>query len=164
MKINLSKLFLAACMCIVSFAASAQSANPFLGTWDLDAANSDYGDAPVPNAVTRTYIETSDGGFMYLVVTINPDGSIGGSSASYKYDGANNSIATIGGNGAQTTISYFYVNGRTVEYTIRNEGRTTQIGAKTLSPDSRVLTIVIQNLNVLGGNSSSQILRFNRRT
>jgi len=100
---------------------------------------------------------------MYLLVTINQDGSIGGSSASYKYDGANNPIATIGGNGAQTTISYYQVNGRTVEYTIRNAGRTSQIGAKTLSPDSRVLTIVIQNIDAVGGNSSSQILRFNRR-
>lgn len=163
MRINIKKLFLAACMCMLSFAAIAQSENPFVGTWDLDAANSDYGSAQVPNAVTRTYIETGDGGFMYLVVTINPDGTIGGSSASYRYDGAGNPIATIGGDGAQTTISYFQVNGRTVEYTIRNAGRISQIGAKTLSPDSRVLTIVIQNINSEGGNSSSQILRFNRR-
>ncbi len=164
MKINLRELFVAACLCLLSFAASAQSENPFIGTWDLDAANSDFGDAPVPNDMIRTYIETGGGGYMYLLVTINQDGSIGGSSASYRYDGASNSIATVGGAGAQTTISYFQVNGRTVEYTIRNAGRTSQIGAKTLSPDSRVLTIVIQNINAEGGNSSSQILRFIRRT
>ena len=156
-------MFLAACLCMLSFAASAQTENPFIGTWDLDAPNSDFGDAPVPNDMIRTYIQTADGGYMYLLVTINQDGSIGGSSASYRYDGASNSIATIGGGNAQTTISYFQVNGRTVEYTIRNAGRTSQIGAKTLSPDSRVLTIVIQNINAEGGNSSSQILRFNRR-
>lgn len=164
MIISFKRIFLAACLCMLSFAASAQSENPFIGTWDLDAANSDFGDAPVPEDMIRTYIETAGGGYMYLLVTINQDGSIGGSSASYKYDGASNSIATIGGAGAQTTISYFQVNGRTVEYTIRNGGRTSQIGAKTLSPDSRVLTIVIQNINAQGGNSSSQILRFNRRT
>jgi hypothetical protein len=113
--------------------------------------------------MTRTYIETGGGGVMCLLVTISSDGSIGGSSASYRYDGGSNSIATIGGNGAQTTISYFQVNGRSVEYTIRNAGRTSQVGAKTLSPDSRVLTIVIQNINSEGGSSSSQILRFNRR-
>lgn len=163
MMISLKKIFLAACLCLLSVAASAQSENPFIGTWDLDAANSDFGDAPVPNDMIRTYIETANGGYMYLLVTINQDGSIGGSSASYRYDGASNSIATIGGTGAQTTISYYQVNGRTVEYTIRNAGRTSQIGAKTLSPDSRVLTIVIQNINAEGGNSSSQILRFNRR-
>jgi hypothetical protein len=89
--------------------------------------------------MTRTYIETGGGGVMCLLVTISSDGSIGGSSASYRYDGGSNSIATIGGNGAQTTISYFQVNGRSVEYTIRNAGRTSQVGAKTLSPDSRVL-------------------------
>lgn len=161
--ISFKRIVLAASLCLFSVAASAQSENPFIGTWDLDAANSDFGEAPVPNDMIRTYIETADGGYMYLLVTINQDGSIGGSSASYKYDGASNSIATIGGTGAQTTISYFQVNGRTVEYTIRNAGRTSQIGAKTLSPDSRVLTIVIQNIDSEGGNSSSQILRFNRR-
>lgn len=164
MIISFKKIFLAACLCMLSFVASAQSENPFIGTWDLDAANSNFGNAPVPEDMIRTYIETGGGGYMYLLVTINQDGSIGGSSASYRYDGASNSIATIGGAGAQTTISYFQVNGRTVEYTIRNGGRTSQIGAKTLSPDSRVLTIVIQNINAEGGNSSSQILRFNRRT
>jgi hypothetical protein len=163
MKFNFRELFLAACMFLFSFAASAQSENPFIGTWDLDEPNSDFGSAQVPSAMTRTYIETGGGGFMYLLVTISPEGTIGGSSASYRYDGASNSIATIGGS-AQTTISYFQVNGRTVEYTIRNAGRTSQIGAKTLSPDSRVLTIVIQNINSEGGSSSSQILRFNRRT
>ncbi|MBL4580911.1 MAG: hypothetical protein JKY29_03755 [Gammaproteobacteria bacterium] len=162
MKINLRRFFLAASMCMLSFTAVAQSENPFIGTWDLDAANSNFGEAQMPSAMTRTYIETGGGGFMYLLVTISPEGAIGGSSASYRYDGASNSIATIGG-GAQTTISYFQVNGRTVEYTIRTAGRTSQIGAKTLSPDSRVLTIVIQNINSEGGSSSSQILRFNRR-
>ncbi len=156
-------MLLLVCLGLLPFAVVAQSENPFIGTWDLDAANSDFGDAPIPNSMIRSYIETGGGGYMYLIVTINQDGSIGGSSASYHYDGANNSIATIGGNGAQTTISYFQVNGRTEEYTIRTSGRTSQIGAKTLSPDSRVLTIVIQNIDAEGGYGNNQILRFNRR-
>ena len=99
-----------------------------------------------------------------MILTIADDGSIGGSGASYRYDGVSVPIANMGaGTGAQNTISYFQVNGRTVEYTVRNNGRTTQIGAKTLDPDSRVLTIVIQNINTDGGSSSSQILRFDRR-
>ena len=149
---------------MLSFTATAQTKNPFLGTWDLDAANSDFGEASFPKNIIRNYSEMDNDEFMYLVITINQDESIGGSSAHYKYDGVNNSIATIDGNGSGATISYYYVNGRTVEYTIRNAGLTTQIGAKTLSPDSRVLTIVIQNIDSEGGNSSSQILRFNRRT
>jgi len=163
MKITLKKLFLAACVCMLSFAASAQSDNPFIGTWDLDAANSNFGIAQVPAAMVRTYAETGDGGYMYLLVTIGEDGTIGGSGASYKYDGASVPIATMGATSTLNTISYFRVNGRTVEYTVRNNGRTTQIGAKTLDPDSRVLTIVIQNIDPDGGSSSSQILRFDRR-
>lgn len=163
MKISASKLFLGACICLFSVGLSAQTQNPFLGTWDLDAAGSDFGATPVPKDMVRVYGETEDESFTYLLVTVNQDDSIGGSSAHYKYDGANNSIITIGAATPQATISYFYVNGRTVEYTVRVDGRTTQIGAKTLSLDSRVLTIVIQNIDSLGGSSSSQILRFNRR-
>ena len=164
MKTNLQRIFLAACVCMLSFAASAQSENPFIGTWDLDAAASDFGGAPVPATMIRTYADTGNGGYMYMILTIADDGSIGGSGASYRYDGVSVPIANMGaGTGAQNTISYFQVNGRTVEYTVRNNGRTTQIGAKTLDPASRVLTIVIQNINTDGGSSSSQILRFDRR-
>jgi len=157
MKITLKKMFLTACVCMLSFAASAQSDNPFIGTWD-------FGGATVPATMVRTYAETGNGGYMYMILTIADDGAIGGSGASYKYDGVSVPIANMGATtGAQNTISYFRVNGRTVEYTVRNNGRTTQIGAKTLDPDSRVLTIVIQNINIDGGSSSSQILRFDRR-
>ncbi len=136
MKIKLEKLFLAACVCMLSFAASAQSGNPFIGTWDLDATNSDFGGAQVPASMVRTYAETGGGGYMYLIVTIDDNGIIGGSGASYRYDGVSVPIATMGAVGTQNTISYYQVNGRTVEYTVRNSSGTVQIGAKTLSPDS----------------------------
>jgi hypothetical protein len=37
---------------LFSFAALAQAENPFIGTWDLDAANPDFGSTQVPNAMT----------------------------------------------------------------------------------------------------------------
>ena len=156
------KLFLTACVCMLSFAASAQSGNPFIGTWDLNPAGSNFGSTEVPSSMIRTYQDQGDGGFMYLLVTINNDGSIGGSSASYKYDGRDNPIAILGV-GGQTTISYRQVNEKTVEYTVRAGGLTSQIGAKSISNDGRVLTIVIQNISATGGPSNNQVLRFDRR-
>lgn len=47
-----------------------------------------------------------------------------------------------------------------VQYTVEIDGVVSQIGAKTISPDGRVLTIVIQYPD---SDQANQILRFNRR-
>ena len=90
---------------------------------------------------------------------MNENGSIGGSSATYKYDNQENTIASLNPD-AQATISYRKVNEKTVEYIVRVNGLTTQIGAKSITPDGSVLTIVVQNIT---GQVNNQILKFNRR-
>lgn len=137
----------------------AQSENPYIGTWDIDQGNSDFGGAPVPQAMSRTYANLGDGSFMYLVVIVNPDGSLGGSSATYRYDGQRSPIANLNQIDA-AYISYQRENEHTVRYTVDINGVDSQIGAKTISPDGRVLTIVIQYPN---SDQNNQILRFNRR-
>ncbi|MEX2469866.1 MAG: hypothetical protein WD396_08935 [Pseudohongiellaceae bacterium] len=47
-----------------------------------------------------------------------------------------------------------------MQYTVEIDGVVSQIGAKTISPDGRVLTIVIQYPD---SDQANQILRFNRR-
>ncbi|MDA1370357.1 MAG: hypothetical protein O2971_06300 [Proteobacteria bacterium] len=155
------KLFLTACVLILSFTASAQDENPFIGTWDIDKPASNFSSFPVPATMSRTYQSVGDGAYMYLVATVNEDGSVGGSSATYKYDSREYPIASLTQN-ASTTISYRRLNEKTVEYTIRIEGRVSQIGAKTISADGRVLTIAIQTINAQG-EINNQILAFNRR-
>jgi hypothetical protein len=98
---------------------------------------------------------------MYLVVNINDDGSLGGSSATYKYDSNEYPIAALN-QSVSTTISYRQINDRTVEYTVRVGGAVNQIGAKTISPDGRVLTVAIQFPNSQG-EITNQILRFSKR-
>lgn len=159
MRILSVKTLLTLCALLLPFAASAQDENPFIGVWDLDTADSNFGNSPVPTNMIRTYADAADGAFMYLLVTINEDGSIGGSSATYKYDNQENTIASLNPD-AQARISYRKVNDKTVEYIVRVDGLTTQIGAKSISPDGSVLTIVIQNI---GGEVNNQILKFDRR-
>lgn len=144
---------------LIPFTAFAQDENPFIGVWDLDNTDSNFGSSPVPTDMIRTYADASGGAFMYLLVTMNEDGSIGGSSATYKYDNQENTIASLNPD-AQATISYRKVNEKTVEYIVRVNGLTTQIGAKTISPDGSILTIVVQNI---GGQVNNQILKFERR-
>jgi len=159
MRLVSKKLLAALFALLVPFTASAQDENPFIGVWDLDSADSNFGSSTVPTNMIRTYADAADGAFMYLLVTMNEDGSIGGSSATYKYDNQENTIASLNPD-AQARISYRKVNEKTVEYTVRVDGVTTQIGAKTISPDGSVLTIVIQSI---GGQVNNQILKFDRR-
>jgi len=146
---------------LVSSTAFGQNENPFVGTWDIDLLASDFGGAQAPENMSRTYAELGNDSFMYLVATVSPDGEIGGSSATYRYDQNRYLIASITANN-QATIAYRKINDRTVEYTVRIGEQITQIGAKTISPDGRVLRIAIQ-FPASQGEQGNQILAFNRR-
>ncbi|MEQ8956110.1 MAG: hypothetical protein RL120_18425 [Gammaproteobacteria bacterium] len=143
-----------------SYQSPGGGENPFIGTWDLDAAGSQFGETPVPQNMSRTYADLGGGQYMYMVVQLNSDGSLGGNSATYRYDGAQYAIANLNTSAPQARISYRKLNERTVEYTVRVGDEVTQIGAKTMSPDGRYLTIAVQ---FPASGQSNQILRFNRR-
>ena len=144
----------------VSFQSPGGGENPFIGTWDLDAERSDFGDAADPQNMSRTYADLGDAQYMYMVVQINADGSLGGTSATYRYDGVQYPIANLNPQAPNARISYRKLNERTVEYTVRVDGEVTQIGAKTISNDGRFLTIAVQ---FPASGASNQMLRVNRR-
>lgn len=147
-------------LAFIGYSASMHAQDePFLGTWDLDIAASNFGGTTPPAAMSRSYGDLGNGSYMYLVVSNNEDGSLGGSSATYKFDGKLYPIATLNQT-AQASISYRMSNERNVEYTVTVDGQVTQIGAKTISSNGTVLTIAIQFPN---SNQANQILRFNRR-
>ena len=107
---------------LLPLTASAQDDNPFIGVWDLDKPDSNFGSIPVPEDMIRTYANAAGGAFMYLLVTMNADESIGGSSATYRYDNQENTIASLNPD-SQATISYRKVNDKTVEYIVRVNDR-----------------------------------------
>jgi hypothetical protein len=158
----ITKLLIVTCLSALSFGSLAQYEDPFIGTWDLDKAASNFGNALPPNNLSRTYQYIGDNTYMYIVVTISDEGTIGGSSATYKFDEKEYVIGSLTPQAGRTTISYKKLNEKTVEYTVRIDGRVSQIGAKTISPNGSVLTIAIQNFNAQG-NVNNQILSFKRR-
>ena len=158
---KLQSLLAALVISVLSVGALAQSENPFIGTWDLDFVQSDFGSATVPQNMSRTYADLGDGNYMYLVVTISKEGTLGGSSASYSYSGEQYPIASLDELQA-AHISYRKINETTVEYTIHAGlgGEVSQIGAKFISPSYQRLTIGIQ---LPDSDQKDQILVFNRR-
>jgi len=153
------KLLATLTLSLFSMVAFAQSENPFLGTWDVDFRQSDFGSAAVPMELSRTYSDLGNGNYMYLVVTMNQDGTHSASSASYSYSGEQYPIASLDQLEA-ARISYRRINESTVEYTVRLGDEVSQIGAKFISPNYQQLTIAIQFPD---SDQNDQILVFNRR-
>ena len=149
----------AALLFMTTSANAAESENPFIGTWDINLSESDFGSATPPQNMSRTYADLGNGSYMYLVVTINEDGSLNGTSASYSYSGEQYPIASLDQLEAPQ-ISYKRINDATVEYTVRLGGEVQQIGAKFISPNYQQLTIAIQYPN---SDAEDQILIFNKR-
>ena len=139
--------------------ASAESNNPFIGTWDIDFQQSEFGNSTVPKNLSRTYFDHGDGTYTFIVVETNPDGSLSGTTSHYSYSGEKYAIASLD-ELDQAVISYNKINDTTVEYTVYLNGEVQQIGAKFISPNYEQLTIAIQFPN---SEQENQVLRFNRR-
>jgi hypothetical protein len=152
---------LGASVLVLSLNASAQSLNPFIGTWDLNAEESIFGSAPIPQNIVRTYEDRGGNTYFFIITSVNSDGGRARNSATYKYDELEYPLSGLNQE-SPATISYKRINDRTIEYTIRNSGTISQIGAKTISMDARRLTIAIQ-ITDAEGELNNQVLVFNKR-
>lgn len=160
MNIKVAAIFVALSLLLGSTSALAQSENPFIGTWDIDFSESDFGSATPPQNMTRSYTDLGGGSFAYQVATVNLDGTLNLTSAIYTYDGSQYPIVSFDELPAAARISYKKINDTTVEYTVRLDGEVSQIGAKFIAPNYQRLTISIQYPN---SDQENQILVFNRR-
>jgi hypothetical protein len=140
--------------------AQPQSENPFIGTWDIDFDESDFGSATPPQNMSRSYTDLGNGSYAYQVATVSQDGTLGLSSAIYTYSGQQYPIVSFDELPAPALISYRRINDTTVEYTVRVGGEVSQIGAKFIAPNYQRLTISIQFPDT---DQENQILVFNRR-
>ncbi|NKB33338.1 MAG: hypothetical protein GKR91_09590 [Pseudomonadales bacterium] len=143
---------------LVSATSLAQGANPFLGTWDIDFRESNFGSATAPANLSRTYFDHGDETYTYMVITTAQDGSLSGTTARYSYSGEQYPIASFNQD-QSAQISYRKIAPTTVEYTVYLNGEVQQIGAKVVAPNYQQLTIIIQFPN---SDLEDQVLVFNK--
>lgn len=156
---NISALLIASLFILISATTLAQGANAFLGTWDIDLRQSNFGSATAPLNLSRTYFDHGDETYTYMVITTAQDGSLSGSTARYSYSGEQYSMASFNQD-QRAKISYRKIAPTTVEYTVYLDGEVQQIGAKVVAPNYQQLRIIIQFPN---SDQEDQILVFNRR-
>ncbi len=154
--------YLITTLAILAFSPTvgAQGANPFIGTWDIDLRASNFGSAPAPTNMSRTYYDHGDESYTYMVITTNDDTTLSGTTAHYTYSGEQYPIANFNQTVA-AQIAYNKINDTSVEYTVYVDKEVQQIGAKFISPNYQTLTISIQ---FPGTDQDNQILIFNRRS
>lgn len=120
-----------------NFAIAADTADPAIGTWNLNLAKSHYHDGTAPKSMTRTYTAGVSGTDM-KVTGVNSDGSAISQSVTLTYDGK---PCTITGAGTYDTLTLTKVNGTTVKSVQRKDGKIVGHTTRTISQKGKVLTL-----------------------
>ena len=160
MKNKIATILVALSVLLGASTVVAQGENPFIGSWDINLEESNFGSATAPKNMSRSYTDLGNGSYAYQVATVNQDDTLNLTSAIYTYSGEQYPIVSFDELPAPALISYRKINDTTVEYTIRVGGEVTQIGAKFISPNYQQLTISVQFPN---SDQENQVLVFNRR-
>ena len=132
----------------------AQSKDPFVGTWILDSDKSHFVPGPVPDD-RKMIFEAKDNGIRHTTKTLNA--FLGGTDDidyTARFDGKDYPITGTG----LDTISLKRIDANTIERTGKVRGKVTETGTMTVSPDGKVLTVLIKGSYNGADYSSLQIL------
>jgi hypothetical protein len=117
------------------------SSDPFLGTWRLDVAKSNYAKGAAPRSSVIRTIALPGGELKTNVDTVLPGGTKGHAEFTYAYDGKDYPILSTA-RGAVDTIAYKRIDRRTVQITRKRGGRVLGITTLTVSASGRTATSV----------------------
>ena len=127
---------LAAAVCLMPQGALAQ-ANPRIGTWKLNVAQSTYQQGQAPATETRTYLATDDGGVQMTADAVLPSGTKQPSGYRAKFDGKDAPYSGAGGDTIAITGD-----GWASDSTIKMVGKVTQTTHSVVSKDGTTMTMV----------------------
>lgn len=121
--------------------------NQFLGTWKLNTAKSKYSPGPGPKNLTITYAQDGDQ-IKRTVEGVNAEGEPISMQASIKWDGQDHAIPNP--SGPPMTVAATMVDDRTVNYTVKTDGKVTTTGRAVLSKDGKTVTNTETGVNPKG--------------
>ncbi|HEY4973041.1 MAG TPA: hypothetical protein VII41_05490, partial [Steroidobacteraceae bacterium] len=95
--------------------AFAASADPAIGTWNLNVEKSKFTPGPAPKSATRTYAQTPDG-IALTFSGVGADGTATSGQSTFKYDGKDYAIS---GSSDYDTLAVKRVNGSTTKTVLK---------------------------------------------
>ena len=132
---------------VLGGSALAQSSNPHVGTWKMNAAKSKVSPPPAPKSST-TKIETAGAGVKYTVDQVSADGTMLHWEFTANYDGKDNPVTGKNPNG--DVVALTRVNPNTVKLVKKMGGKVTITQTSVVSSDGKTRTVTTKGTNVLG--------------
>ena len=132
---------------VLGGAALAQSSNPHVGAWKMNAAKSKFNTGPAPKSAT-TKIEAAGAGVKYTVDQVNGDGTVLHWEFTGNYDGKDNPV--IGNSPYGDTTALTRINPTTVRLVSKKGGKITVTQTSVVSSDGKTRTLTGKGTNVLG--------------
>ncbi len=130
---SLMILFLIAVL-MVALAAMAVAADPFIGTWKLNLAKSQFAPGQAPKSQTNTNEALANGMFKLVLEGVEGDGKAFRYECTYKYDGK---AYPTKGDPNSDTVAFRKTGPNTVEYVVKKGGKTTFSGRSIVSKDGK---------------------------
>ncbi|MEK7404344.1 MAG: hypothetical protein AAB225_04480 [Acidobacteriota bacterium] len=115
------------------------AADPLLGTWKLNLEKSKYGARPAPKSSIATFAAQEGGMIKYTADAVDAKGEAMHMEWSAKLDGKDYPV--IGSPMADTVVGK-RINARTMEWTVKKEGKVAVTGKSVISRDGKTLTAV----------------------
>jgi hypothetical protein len=131
----------------VSLLATAQSKDPFVGTWRLDAAKSKYSPGPAPKSQTATY-EAAGPGYKVSVKAEPASGPVQEWSYTTALDGKDSPVT--GNNPNADTITVKRINATTLESSSKKGSKATTTQRNVVAADGKTRTVTTTGTDAQG--------------
>ena len=137
---------LALAMATLAVFATAQSKDPFVGSWRLNAAKSKYS-GPAPKSVTSTY-EAAGKGYRISVRNEPASGPVQQYSYTSNLDGMD--VPVTGNNPNADTIAIKRIDATTLELVSKKAGKVTVTQRNVMSADGKSRTVTTTGTDAQG--------------
>jgi hypothetical protein len=148
MKTNARMLAVATMLAVAvpTLVASAQGADPVIGTWALNVAKSKYGSGAAPKSATRTYTAAGNG-YHFSSTTVGSDGKSTTVEFTVAYDGK---YVPLKGSADVDAIMVKRIDANTVEATQAKAGKVVSKTTRVTSTDGKTLTSTATGTDAAG--------------
>ena len=127
--------------------ATAQSKDPFVGTWRLNVAKSKYSPGPAPKSITTTY-EAAGQGYKISVKNEPASGPVRQYSYTTNLDGKD--VPVTGNNPNADMIAVKRIDANTLEVLNKRSGKVTTTQRNVVTPDGKIRTVTTTGTDAQG--------------
>jgi len=131
-----------------------QAADPFVGTWQLDAEKSTFDPGPPPRGLTFTIEDRGEGFLLWTREGIDAEGNRAFLQYAAKPDGKDYPFLAPGAQ-SPTSVSIRPVDAHTVEQTVKADGTVTITVTSTVSGDGNTLTNTVKGTTSQGQRNNN---------